>query len=159
MPEIVSIVYKPNGLGEDPATHYLRVSVAQAELVAGRGIKGDLKGVANRPLNIMSAEVLAKLAREGFKTDPGQMGEQLVVSGLDVNTLAAGSRLQIGDAAVVEIIKPRTGCDRFEAIQDKTAASVQGRMGMMARVIVSGAIRAGDSVKVLEPEKFFVASE
>ena len=151
MPEIASIVYKPAGQGPDPATHYLRVSVAQAELVAGRGIKGDLKGTPNRPLNIMSAETLAVLAREGFKTEPGQMGEQLVFSGLDVNSLAAGDRVQIGDAAVVEIIKPRTGCDRFEAIQGRSPSLVQGRLGMMARVVVSGAIRAGDSIKVLAP--------
>ncbi len=158
MPEITSIVYKPAGLGEDPATHYLRVSLPEAELVAGRGIMGDLKGVANRPLNIMSAEVLAVLAAEGFQTGPGQMGEQIVFSGLDVNSLSAGDRVQIGDEAVVEIIKPRTGCDRFEAIQGRPAASVQGRIGMMARVVTSGPIRVGDSVKVLTPEQFFIAS-
>ncbi len=150
MPEITSIVYKPAGLGEDPATHYLRVSVTDAELVAGRGIKGDLKGVANRPLNIMTAETLAALAAEGFKTGPGQMGEQIVFGGLDVDALNAGDRVQIGAEAVVEIIKPRTGCDRFEAIQGKPASGVQGRLGMMAKVVASGPIRVGDSLKVLE---------
>jgi MOSC domain-containing protein YiiM len=149
MPEITSIVYKPAGLGDDPATHYLRVALTEAELVAGRGIKGDLKGVPNRPLNIMTAETLAALAQEGFKTGPGQMGEQLVFSGLDVDALASGDRVQIGDEAVVEILKPRTGCDRFEAIQGRPASTVQGRLGMMAKVVTGGRIRVGDSLKVL----------
>lgn len=150
MPEIASIVYKPAGLGEDPATHYLRVSVTDAELVAGRGIQGDLKGVANRPLNIMAAATLGALAAEGFQTGPGQMGEQLVFAGLDVDALAPGDRVQIGAEAVVEILKPRTGCDRFEAIQGRPASTVQGRLGMMARVVAGGPIRVGDSLKVLE---------
>ena len=149
MPQIASIVYKPAGLGDDPATHYLRVALNEAELVAGRGILGDLKGVSNRPLNIMSAETLAALAGEGFKTGPGQMGEQLVFGGLDIDALAAGDRVQIGDEAVVEIIKPRTGCDRFEAIQGRAASTVQGRLGMMARVVASGRIRVGDPLTVL----------
>ena len=149
MSTITSIVYKPAGLGDDPESHYLRVSVTEADLVAGRGIKGDLKGVANRPLNIMTAETLAVLMGEGFQTGPGQMGEQIVVSGLDVDALAEGDRVQIGDEAVVEIIKPRTGCDRFEHIQGRKASTVQGRLGMIARVVASGPIRVGDSLKVL----------
>ena len=67
--------------------------------------------------------------------------------------------VQGGAQAVVEMLKPRTGCDRFEAIQGQSPALVQGRLGMMARVIVSGAIRAGDSVTVLAPAApFFIAS-
>jgi MOSC domain-containing protein YiiM len=149
MPQLASIVYKPRGLGDDPATHYVRVPITEAELVAGRGLRGDTKAVPTRPLNIMTAEVLAGLAGEGFKTGPGQMGEQLVISGLDVNSLAPGDRVQIGPEAVVEMIKPRTGCDRFEAIQGQPAANVQGRLGMMARAVVAGTIRVGDEVKVL----------
>jgi MOSC domain-containing protein YiiM len=149
MPEIASIVYKPAGLGDDPESHYLRVSLTEAMLVAGRGIQGDLKGTPNRPLNLMAAETLAALAGEGFKTGPGQMGEQIVFRGLDVNSLAEGDRVQLGGQAVVEMIKPRTGCDRFEHIQGRPASTVQGRLGMMARVVVGGTIRVGDSVTVL----------
>ena len=149
MPEIASIVYKPAGLGDDPASHYLRVSLTTADLVAGRGIAGDLKGVSNRPLNLMSAETLEVLKAEGFQTGPGQMGEQIVFRGLDIDSLVPGDRVQIGAEAVVEIIKPRTGCDRFEAIQGQAASGVQGRLGMMAKVVNSGPIRVGDALTVL----------
>jgi MOSC domain-containing protein YiiM len=149
MPEIASIVYKPAGLGDDPESHYLRVPLTEAELVAGRGIRGDLKGTPNRPLNLMTVEMLAALASEGFKTGPGQMGEQIAFSGLDVDSLSAGDRVQLGDEAVLEMLKPRTGCDRFEHIQGHSPAMVQGRLGMMAKVVVGGKIRVGDLVKVL----------
>jgi MOSC domain-containing protein YiiM len=97
----------------------------------------------------MAEEALAVLAEQGFKTAPGEMGEQLRFSGLDLNSLPAGTRLQIGAQAVIELIKPRTGCDRFEHIQGKPAAEAAGRMGHMAAVIVPGEIRVGDLVSVL----------
>ena len=78
------------------------------------------------------------------------MGEQIIISGLNINDLEAGSRLQIGEQAVVELVTPRTGCDRFEAIQGLPPASAAGRLGMMCRVTQSGPIQIGDSIKILE---------
>jgi MOSC domain-containing protein YiiM len=151
MPHIASIVYSPKLDYEEPADHYLRVPVFFAELVAGHGIDGDRKGSnPDRGLNVMSAEILADLAREGFKTGPGQMGEQLAISGLDFSALTEGVRLQIGDAATIEVIKNRAGCERFEHIQRHPPETVAGRLGFMASVVASGHIRVGDSVRVLE---------
>src|SRR5713226_1386062 len=113
MPHLASIVYSPAHVNEQPADHYLRVPVSTAELVAGHGIDGDRKGSnPDRGLNVMSAEILAGLAREGFKTGPGQMGEQIAIAGLDFSALSEGVRMQVGDVATIEVIKNRTGCDR-----------------------------------------------
>ncbi len=152
MSEIYSLVYSPEHL--EPADHYYRVAAQSVELVAGHGIDGDVKGnQPERGLNIMAYETLQALSAEGFMTQPGQMGEQITLRGLDVDALAAGTRLQLGDSAVIEIIKPRTGCDRFEAIQGHKRQEVAGRVGMMARVIAGGALRVGDAVKVIESVK------
>ena len=69
-----------------------------------------------------------------------------------MNTLNAGDQVQIGDEARIEIVKPRTGCERFEHIQGLSPSLVQGRMGMMAKVVTPGVIRVGDAVKVLQGE-------
>jgi MOSC domain-containing protein YiiM len=76
------------------------------------------------------------------------MGEQIVIAGLDPADLAGGARLQLGDA-VVEVGIPRTGCARFEAIQDKPRQSAKGRLGFMARVVTGGEVAVGDRVSVL----------
>ena len=146
MAEIVSIVYKPEEM-EQPAGRYLRVPLEKARLVAGYGIEGDAKGGhPRRQLNIMSADTLAALAAEGFTVEPGCMGEQIIVRGLDVDRLAAGDRLRLGRTATIEVIQPRTGCDRFEAYQGKHPKEAAGRLGVIAAVVASGVIRVGDPV-------------
>jgi MOSC domain-containing protein YiiM len=152
MPHIVSIVHTPCGVERRPTDHFARVSVERAALVEGRGIEGDLKGTpGQRQLNIMRAEALAELAAQGRKTGPGEMGEQIVLAGLDPGHFAEGVKLRLGDSAVIEIGIPRTGCDRFEYIQGIPKKSVAGRLGVMARVIAGGEIAVGDAVQVSPP--------
>ncbi len=153
MSEIYSIVYTPANVERNPEDFYARVPLQEANLTVKRGIEGDLKGGhPERQLNVMTYETLQQLAAEGFQTAPGQMGEQIILKGLDVNALNAGDQIQIGDEARIEVIKPRTGCDRFEHIQGKNPSLVQGRMGQMMKVVAGGVIRVGDTVKVLQKE-------
>lgn len=149
MPQIQSIVYKPKNAPRSPDA-YARVPLDKANLVVNKGIQGDSKGVPNRQLNLMSADTLAALADEGYKTAPGDMGEQIVVDGMLIETLEKGTILEIGDGgARVEIIKLREGCDRFAGIQQKTDFS--GRLGVLAKVLTAGEIAVGSEIRVVEP--------
>ncbi len=151
MSEIHSIVYKPSALPDKPAEQYTRVPLESAQLREGYGIEGDRKGGhPKRQLNIMSYETLQELEGEGFHVQPGQMGEQIIVKGLNINTLQPGSRVQFGAEAVIEVVENRHGCDRFEALQGKQRTEAAGRLGVIARVVHSGAIHVGDAVKTLE---------
>ncbi len=149
MPQVVSIVYTPYPPGPRPQDRYERVLVERALLVENRGIEGDAKGQpGERQVNVMCAEVLADLAAEGFKTRPGELGEQVVIAGISAADLVPGTRLQLG-GAVVEVTLPRTGCARFEHIQGKTKQSVKGRLGVLVRVVTGGEIAVGDTVRVV----------
>lgn len=153
MAHVVSIVYTPADVpNRRPQDHYARVPAERVTLVELRGIDGDLKaGGGQRQLNIMVAETLAELKAEGFKTEPGEMGEQIVVAGVDPTTVTVGSRWRIG-SAVVEVTIPRTGCDRFEMIQGRPKRSVTGRIGVMARVVTTGEVAVGDAVELVAGE-------
>jgi SAM-dependent methyltransferase len=143
--KIVSIVHTPADIDPRPPDHYARVPLQAATLEAGRGT--DRKGGRpERQLNVMALETLEQLRAEGYRTAPGQMGEQLIVSGIAIDPLAAGTRLQLGEGVVIEVLKPRTGCDRLRHIQGCTPGEVAGRLGVMARVLVGGTIRVGDTV-------------
>ena len=150
MTQIASIVYRPIGQ-PNPKDDYLRLDLDDATLVVGYGIEGDAKGGhPERQLNLMSYETLTNLRVQGFYTEPGQMGEQIVIHQLDVDHLQPGTQVQLGLEAIVEIVKPRTGCDKFETVQKKSRALVQGQMGQIAKVIVGGNISVGDPVRVVK---------
>jgi MOSC domain-containing protein YiiM len=153
MATISSIVYKPTG-GESPEGQdaYLRVPAEQVRLVEGHGIEGDEKAGhhPDRQLNLLSRDWVDAARLKGYKASPGQFGEQIVIDGLSFQTLPPGMRLQLGSNAVIEIVKPRTGCDRFERAQEGRLRDGNGTLGVMARVISGGVVKVGDEVKMVE---------
>lgn len=146
MAVIQSLVYKPAEAERRPEGRFSRVEVSEVTLVIGSGIQGDTKGRwENRELNIMRAETVAELAKEGFSTGPGELGEQLIIAGLAPEALYPGTRLRLGDA-VIEVVKGRTPCTRFSEVQGKTVKEAWGRIGAMARVVIGGQVRIGTEV-------------
>ncbi len=149
MTRVVSIVYKPAHLPSRPSGRYTRESLTEANLVAGHGIEGDCKGgKADRHLNLMSAETLARLAEAGFRTEPGGMGEQIITAGLEVERLKPGDRLYLGEEACLEVLNARNGCQRFKEVQGRPLTESSGRLGVMLRVLTGGVIHVGDPVRV-----------
>jgi MOSC domain-containing protein YiiM len=152
MAKLLSIVYKPQGATPADGA-YTRVPLNEALLSAGYGIEGDRKGGnAYRQLNVMGEETIRSLEPAGYKTGRGELGENLVISGIDIESLRPGTRLQVGDSAVVELLELRKPCNRFEAYQGRSLAEAVDRIGWMAAVVSSGGIAVGDSVTVLAAE-------
>lgn len=150
MGKLVSIVFKPHG-SVPTEGGYTRVPLEEARLVVGHGIEGDVKGASQkRQLNIMAAGTIHQLEQEGFSAAPGKLGEQLILADVEIDRLPAGTRLQIGQSACIEVTEPRTGCGKFERYQGKAKEEARARLGQMARVVAGGIIRVGDPVQLLE---------
>lgn len=148
MAHVVSIVYRPKKTGR-PQDRYERVPAEQVQLAPFKGIVGDQKGGSTkRQLNVMRAETLAELSAEGFKVAPGEMGEQIVLTGLDPAAFAEGTRIKLG-GAVIEVGILRTGCARFEMIQGQPRDVVKGRLGVLATVVSGSEVAVGDAVEVI----------
>lgn len=150
MGRVVSIVYKPADVESKPADYFARVPLERARIVRDQGIAGDGKGSVGgtRQLNVMFAEQVESLRAEGFKTNPGELGEQVVVAGLPAADMVPGVWLRLG-TAVVEVSRPRTGCTRFEHIQGKPKTAAAGRLGVMVSVVTDGEVAIGDEAEVL----------
>ena len=152
MAKLLSIVYKPLDAAQAEGA-YTRDPLNEANLRAGHGIEGDRKGGnAYRQLNVMGEETIRSLEPAGYKTGRGELGENLVISGIDIESLPPGARLQVGDSAVVELLELRKPCNRFEAYQGRSLDEAVDRIGWMAAVVSSGDIAVGDSVTVLAAE-------
>ena len=146
---LLAIVCKPEGVQSRPPDHYARLPLAEAVLRADHGIEGDCKaGRGDRNVNLTSVENAEALRAAGFRAGPGEMGEQLVVRGIDVAALKCGDRLHLGEAACVEVVTQRTGCLRLQQVQGRPLAGTLNRLGVMAKVVADGVIRVGDPVRV-----------
>jgi MOSC domain-containing protein YiiM len=136
---------------EDGFDTFARIPVDAVRLIAGHGIEGDAKAGRNprRQLNLLSCSWLEARAADGFRTEPGAFGEQLVVEGLEVDDLLRGQRLRLGDEAQIAITFPRTGCLRLDAAQPDRADFSGEHIGMLAPVVTGGTIRVGGPITLL----------
>lgn len=142
---LTSIVYSPL------AGSYNRKPLPYAVLIPDYGIEGDRKGGhPRRNLNIMDQETLDGLAAEGYPGDPGVLGENLIVKGIQLDQHPEGTQVRIGLEAVIEVVRPREPCYKLTALDARMPESVVGRVDAMARVVSGGAVRVGDAVAVLE---------
>jgi MOSC domain-containing protein YiiM len=120
--------------------------LAEAELEAG-GIRGDrhFAPESARQLLLIEGETLAR-----FGLAPGAVKENVTVQGVRIMGLAPGTRISLGSAEV-EITDVCEPCSRMDEIRFGLKEDLEGRRGMMAKVVRSGKVRPGDPVNVLDP--------
>lgn len=147
-------------------------------LVAGLGVEGDAHaGVTvkhrsrvardpNQPnlrqVHLIHAELHDELRAATFDVAPGQMGENITTRGIDLLGLPTGTRLRLGDAAVIEVQGLRNPCAQLDSIQPGLMAATLGRdsdgnlirkAGIMATVVTGGDIHPTDPIRTeLPPE-------
>lgn len=112
------------------------------KLLEGLGIEGDRhqKPGGSRQVLLMSEENL-----DAFGLAPGEVRENIVTRGLDLQALPAGTRLEIG-GATLEITKDCEPCAFIDTLRPGLRAQMARRRGMLARVVRTGDIRIGDEV-------------
>lgn len=126
------------------------MALHEAHLIENHGIEGDRKGGnPKRNLNVMDDVTLAELQAEGYPTDVGTLGENIILSGIDLRKLSSGTRLALGHEAVIEIGTRRVPCEQLTPLDERMPESVEERVGMMCRVVRSGLIKVGDSVQIV----------
>src|SRR3954453_19933469 len=112
--------------------------------VAGQGL--DVCAHANPP----KREVLfvSKQHLESVDVKPGAIRENITVEGDDVEKWPIGQRVRVGEAEF-EITMVCDPCHRMDELRDGLRAELQGKRGMLARVIGSGEVAVGDSIELL----------
>jgi MOSC domain-containing protein YiiM len=98
---------------------------------------------------LLDLEILQQLQAEGYRVEPGAIGENLTFVGVDVQSLPNGTRLAIGDEVLIRLEQPRKPCYVLDPIDPKLKDVVVGRCGFMASVERGGTIRPGMSVRVV----------
>ncbi|WUW19608.1 MOSC domain-containing protein [Streptomyces sp. NBC_01463] len=145
-------------------------------LLTGLGVEGDVHAgvtvkhrsrVAQDPtqpnlrqVHLIHEELFGELREAGFEVAPGDLGENVTTSGVDLLALPVGTLLHLGDEAVVEVTGLRNPCLQIDNFQDGLLKQVVGRnaegtivrkAGIMSVVAVGGVVHPGDRVKVELP--------
>jgi MOSC domain-containing protein YiiM len=151
---IVQISVSPGGVPKRP--------VARAR-VTRLGLEGDghrntkLHGGPDRALCLFSIERIEALRAEGHPVEPGSLGENLTLAGLDWAAVQPDDVFGLGAEALVQITRFTSPCFNIRASFLGGAyarVSPQRHPGwsrVYARVLVPGEIAAGDPVARLTP--------
>jgi MOSC domain-containing protein YiiM len=150
--------------------------VERVELIAGVGVAGDAHAgplvqhrsrVAADPtqpnlrqVHLVANELFDVLAAAGHRVAPGDLGENVTTSGLDLHRLAVGSVLRLGGTALVAVTGLRNPCAQIEAFQrgllklvvhrDEAGALIR-RAGIMGVVVLGGTVDVGDPIDLSDP--------
>jgi MOSC domain-containing protein YiiM len=88
------------------------------------------------------------------------MGKNVTTRGIDLLALPTGSRLHIGDEALLEVTGLRNPCKQLNGLQDglmaatldrDPAGNIVRKAGVMAVVLSGGEVRPGDPIRAEPP--------
>jgi MOSC domain-containing protein YiiM len=85
---------------------------------------------------------------EAVGVEPGRIRENFTVDDADVQAWPLGQRLRAG-TAVFEVTMVCDPCERMDAIRSGLRAELEGRRGMLARVLEDGEVAVGDPLELL----------
>ncbi|HEX3487136.1 MAG TPA: MOSC domain-containing protein [Micropepsaceae bacterium] len=161
------------------ATHnFSKPNEPAIRLMTGRGVAGDahwgetvqhlvrLREDPTKPnlrqVHLIHAELFDELRAAGFHVAPGQIGENITTTGIDLLGLPKDARLHLGASAVVQITGLRNPCKQLDGFQPGLMTALLGRdaqgrvtlkSGIMGIVLEDGEVRPGDGINVqLPPE-------
>jgi MOSC domain-containing protein YiiM len=149
---VFSINISPGGVPKRP--------VPEA-VIGNLGIAGDghddrvNHGGPDKAVSIYCIERISALRAEGHPVEPGSMGENLTLEGLDTARLKPGDRLSVGEVEV-EVTTYATPCTTIrESFLDGGFSRVlherhPGDSRLYARVLHGGTLRVGDAVSILD---------
>jgi MOSC domain-containing protein YiiM len=145
------------------------------DLVAGHGIEGDAHAGPHvrhrllarrnprapnlRQIHLIPIELFEGLTNLGHKVAPGDLGENITTSGLQLERLPVGALLRLGPSAAVELTGLRTPCvllDRFQSgLKKRLLNGSEGppcKCGVMGIVLAGGPLRGSDKIRVFLPD-------
>ena len=123
-----------------------RVPMESLERV--RVVENGLEGCAHGRAGKRSVLFVAAEDLDDLGVEPGAVRENFTVRGAEVMSWPIGQRLAAGEAEF-EVTMVCDPCELMGRIRPGLQAELEGRRGMLARVVQTGAVAVGDGVRLL----------
>lgn len=154
----------------------IKPSQDSIQIVEGLGVEGDAhqgETVKHRSLvakdptqpnlrqvHLIHAELHDELAEDGLAVLPGQMGENITTRGIDLLNLPRGTKLYLGESAVVSVTGLRNPCAQLDKVQPGLFKACLGedadgnvilKTGVMSVALAGGEVHPDDPIRVELP--------
>ena len=120
-------------------------------LVDDFGLKGDAHaGKWHRQVSFLAAESIEKARDQGLDVSFGDFAENIATQGIDWKGIPVGTKVQLGNSALVEITQIGKECHNKCAIYYQAGDCIMPREGIFGRVLKGGTIHREDDVKIMD---------
>jgi MOSC domain-containing protein YiiM len=128
-------------------------AVDRADLIAGRGLVGNVEQGGRRQITIIDEAAWRAAAREfGVDVDPVERRANLMLRAIDLRN-SRGRLLRVGKC-IIRVLTETTPCLKLERARPGLRAALKSgwRGGVTGQIIAGGTIRIGDTAEWIVDE-------
>jgi MOSC domain-containing protein YiiM len=114
-------------------------------MIENTGLEGCAHARPNGKRQVLLVDI--ETLRE-MDLSPGIIRENITTEGLDVNGLALGQKLKVGEVELVVSVVCEP-CEQIEALRTGLMDAMVGKRGMLCRVTSGGTVKAGDEIRLI----------
>lgn len=164
------------GVSSDQEHKFSKLLQQHINLIEGHGVDGDAHAgqhvrhrfiarvwptqTNKRQVHLIRGELFDELRETGHLVGPGDLGENVTTTGLDLEHLPLGTRLYLGATAIVELTGLRTPCAQIDRFQKGLRSKMLSgedvpkfRCGVLGVVVAGGRVSPGDPARVEVPSE------
>ncbi len=132
-----------------------KTPMARVTIREDYGVVGDAHADSSthRQVSLLAIESIDKMRGKGLELHPGDFAENITTEGIDLSKLPIGTRINIGEDAILEMTQIGKECHTGCAIRQQVGDCIMPREGIFARVTRGGEIKPGDRIEIVERGK------
>lgn len=104
----------------------------------------------HRQVSLLATESIDKMRNLGMDLNPGDFAENLTTQGINLVSLPIGTRLNVGEAVVLEVSQIGKECHTKCAIYRQVGECIMPTEGIFAIVINGGVVKPGDLISKID---------
>ncbi len=125
-------------------------TITEASLKIDHGLEGDAHaGDWHRQVSLLASESIEYMRAKGLEVTFGDFAENIATEGVDWKTIPVGTKVKLGEGALVEITQIGKVCHKKCAIYYQAGDCIMPKEGIFAKVLKEGTIKVGDPILIL----------
>ena len=127
-----------------------KTCINASRLIENFGLEGDAHaGDWHRQVSFLAEESIEIARQQGLNVAFGDFAENIATIGIDWKNMPIGTRVRLGETAMVEITQIGKECIKKCAIFYQAGDCIMPREGVFAKVLHGGEIRIGDREEIV----------